>query len=226
MKKLLAIICVLLIIFLSMYGYKSSKGKSNVTVAEVQQIEEYLNQIYLWKEVTNEALPKFDCINNAPDLWVWEVVNKNLEEFELDYNQIQDKATEMFGTHFEKKFPAEGSEYLQYNENLKKYVATGIGLDTEEDLFFIKEIKKTREGYEVEIAEYLEDYVNSQSVGENGTYDVYIKNLNEETISTIKSDESDTKTIESVKENIDKFSTKKITLEKDENGKIYIEKVE
>ena len=206
MKKLLAIICVLLIIFLSMYGYKSSKGKSNVTVAEVQQIEEYLNQIYLWKEVTNEALPKI--------------------EFELDYNQIQDKATEMFGTHFEKKFPAEGSEYLQYNENLKKYVATGIGLDTEEDLFFIKEIKKTREGYEVEIAEYLEDYVNSQSVGENGTYDVYIKNLNEETISTIKSDESDTKTIESVKENIDKFSTKKITLEKDENGKIYIEKVE
>lgn len=226
MKKLLAIICVLLIIFLSMYGYKSSKGKSNVTVAEVQQIEEYLNQIYLWKEVTNEALPKFDCINNAPDLWVWEVVKKNLEEFELDYNQIQDKATEMFGTHFEKKFPVEGSEYLQYNENLKKYVATGIGLDTEEDLFFIKEIKKTREGYEVEIAEYLEDYVNSQSVGENGTYDVYIKNLNEETISTIKSDESDTKTIESVKENIDKFSTKKITLEKDENGKIYIEKVE
>ena len=75
-KKLLAIICVLLIIFLSMYGYKSSKGKSNVTVAEVQQIEEYLNQIYLWKEVTNEALPKFDCINNAPDYGYGKLLRK------------------------------------------------------------------------------------------------------------------------------------------------------
>ena len=227
MKKLLAIIGVLLVIFIGMFIYKSNINQNNVNVSEVQEIETYIYKIYMWKEITEEALPKFDNINNAPNLWVWEVVKKNLEEFELDYNQIQEKAIEIFGNDFKKQFPKEGSEYIYYDENYGKYITTGIGLDTQDDLFLIKQIKKDKNKYQVEIVEYLEDYENAMGLeDENEEYDIYIKNLNQETIATIKSSESETKKIEVVKENIDKFTTKKINLIKDSEGKLYVESVE
>ena len=208
MKKLLAIICVLLVIFIGMYIYKTNANQNNVTISEVQKIEEYISKIYMWKEVTEEALPKFDNINDAPDLWTWEVVKKNLEEYELDYNQIQEKATEIFGNKFTKQFPKEGSEYIYYDENYGKYLTTGIGLDTQE------------------IVEYLEDYENSMGIeDENEVYDIYIKNLNQETVATIKSNEGETRTIEVVKENIQKFTTKNIKLIKGPEGRIFVESV-
>ena len=226
MKKLLAIICVLLVIFIGMYIYKTNANQNNVTVSEVQKIEEYISKIYMWKEVTEEALPKFDDINDAPDLWTWEVVKKNLEEYELDYNQIQEKATEIFGNKFTKQFPKEGYEYIYYDENYEKYLTTGIGLDTQDDMFYIKNINKTKDGYEVEIVEYLEDYENSMGIeDENEVYDIYIKNFNQETVATIKSNEGKTRTIEVVKENIQKFTTKNIKLIKDSEGKIFVESV-
>lgn len=227
MKKLLAIIGVLLVIFIGMFIYKSNTNQNNVNVSEVQEIETYIYKIYMWKEITEEALPKFDNINNAPNLWVWEVVKKNLEEFELDYNQIQEKAIEIFGNDLKKQFPKEGSEYIHYDENYGKYITTGIGLDTQDDLFLIKQIKKDRNKYQVEIVEYLEDYENAMGLeDENEEYDIYIKNLNQETIATIKSSESETKKIEVVKENIDKFTTKTINLIKNSEGKLYVESVE
>lgn len=226
MKKLLAIICVLLVIFVGMYIYKSNINQNIVTVLEVENIEEYISKIYMWQEITEEALPKFDNINDAPDLWVWEVVKKNLEEFELDYNQIQEKAIEIFGDNFKKQFPKEGSEYIYYDENLGRYITTGIGLDTLDDLFFIKDIKKTNNGYEVEIVEYLEDYENAMGLeDENEVYDIYIKNLNQETVATIKSNEGETRAIEMVKENIDKFSIKTVKIIKDSEEKLFVESV-
>lgn len=226
MKKLLAIICVLLVIFIGMFIYKTNINKENVTASEVQNIEDYISKIYMWKEITEEALPKFDNINNAPDLWIWEVVKKDLEDYELSYDEIQEKAKEIFGENFNKQFPKEGSEYIKYDENLEKYVTTGIGLDTQDDLFYIKQINKTKDGYEVEIVEYLEDYENSMGIeDENEVYDIYIKNLNQETVATIKSNESETRTIEVVKENIDKFTTKTVKLVKDSEGKVFVESV-
>lgn len=227
MKKLLAIICVLLVIFIGMYIYKTNINQNNVTVSEVQKIEEYISKIYMWQEITEEALPKFDNINDAPDLWVWEVVKKDLEEFELDYDQIQNKAIEIFGDNFKKQFPKEGSEYIYYDENYGKYLTTGIGLDTQDDMFYIKKINKTKDGYEVEIVEYLEDYENAMELeDENEVYDIYIKNLNQETVATIKSNESETRAIEVVKENIDKFTTKTVKLVKNSEAKIFVESVE
>lgn len=227
MKKLLAIICVLLVIFIGMYIYKTNVNQNNVTVSEVQKIEEYISKIYMWKEITEEALPKFDNINNAPDLWVWEVVKKNLEEYELDYNQIQEKAIQIFGDNFTKQFPKEGSEYIYYDENYGKYLTTGIGLDTQDDMFFIKKINKNKDVYEVEIVEYLEDYENSMGLeDENEVYDIYIKNLDQETIATIKSNEGETRVIEVVKENIDKFTTKTVKLVKGSEEEIFVESVE
>ena len=226
MKKLLAIICILLVIFVGMFIYKNNINQNNITVSEVQQIEDYISKIYMWQEITEEALPKFDNINNAPDLWIWEVVKKNLENYELSYDEIQEKAIQIFGDDFKKQFPKEGSEYIYYNEDLDKYITTGIGLDTQDDMFYIKKINKTKEGYEVEIVEYLEDYENSMGLeDENEVYDIYIKNLDQETVTTIKSNEGETRAIEVVKENIDKFTTKTVKLIKDSEGKVFVESV-
>lgn len=227
MKKLLAIICVLLVIFIGMFIYKNNVNQNNVTVSEVQNVEEYISKIYMWQEITEEALPKFDNINNAPDLWIWEVVKKNLENYELSYDEIQEKATQIFGNNFTKQFPKEGSEYIYYNEDLDKYITTGIGLDTQDDMFYIKKINKTKNGYEVEIVEYLEDYENAMGLeDETEVYDIYIKNLNQETVATIESNENETRKIEVIKENIDKFTTKTVKLMKNSEGKIFVESVE
>lgn len=227
MKKLLAIIGVLLVIFIGMYIYKSNSIKQTaITVSEVEKIEEYISKIYMWKEITEEALPKFDNINNAPDLWVWEVVKKNLDNYELTYNEIQDKSIEIFGENFKKQFPKEGSEYIYYDENEGKYLTTGIGLNAQEDMFLIKKISKNKDTYEVEIVEYIEDYQNAIELeDENQIYDVYIKNLNEDIVATVKSTQSETKIIEIIKENIDKFTTKKLNLVTDSSGKVYVESV-
>ena len=226
MKKLVAIICILLVIFVGMYVNRSKSNQNLITATEVEKVEEYISKIYMWKEITGDALPKFDNINDAPDVWTWEVVKKDLENYELTKDEIQNKATELFGNQFKKQFPQEGTEYMQYDEKLGKYISTGIELDTLEDCFYIKNIKKTKDGYEVEIAEYLEDYVNSLGVeDENEIYEIYIKNLNEEIIANVKNTEGETKIIEVVKENLDKFTTKTVNLKKNSNGNIYVESV-
>lgn len=226
MKKLVAIICVLLVIFIGMYINKTKSSQKMVTASEVEKVEEYISKIYMWKEVTEEALPEFNNINEAPDLWTWEVVKKNLEDYELTYEEIQQKATELFGKQFTKQFPKEGTEYIQYDEQTDKYITSGIGLDSLDDCFLIKNINKNKNEYDVEIVEYLEDYSNSAGVeDEDEIYDIYIKNLNQDTIATIKSNEGETKSIETVKENIDKFTTKTIKLIKDSDGNIYVKQV-
>lgn len=226
MKKLVAIICILLVIFVGMYVNRSKSNQNLITATEVEKVEEYISKIYMWKEITGEALPKFDNINDAPDVWTWEVVKKDLENYELTKDEIQNKATELFGNQFKKQFPQEGTEYMQYDEKLGKYISTGIELDTLDDCFYIKNIRKTKDGYEVEIAEYLEDYVNSLGIeDENEIYEIYIKNLNEETIANVKNTEGETKIIEVVKENLDKFTTKTVNLKKNSNGNIYVESV-
>lgn len=226
MKKLVAIICILLVIFIGMYINKSKSTQNRITASEVSKIEEYISKIYMWKEVTEEALPKFDNINDAPDLWTWEVVKKNLEDYELSYEEIVQKAKELFGEQFTKQFPKEGTEYIQYDDESGKYLTTGVGLDTLDDSFYIKNINKTKTGYQVEIVEYLEDYENAMGVeDENEIYDIYIKNLDGDTIATVKSNESETKTIDSVKENTDKFTTKTVNLIKNSDENIYVQSV-
>ena len=90
MKKMLVIIVILAMILVSMIIYKNiaiNKNKS-VNVQEVEQIEEYISKIYMWKEITKEALPTFENINNANELWLWEVIKKNLETYETTYEEI------------------------------------------------------------------------------------------------------------------------------------------
>lgn len=224
MKKLVIVIIILLLILIGMIIYKNTVIKANnqVSVQDVEKIETYITKIYMWKEVTGEALPTFENINDASDMWVWEAVKKNLENYELTYDEIQDKARELFGQDFTKEFPKEGTENFTYDKETNKYYATGMGLDQEEDCFLLNEIRKTENGYEVEIVEYLEDY-SQETVETNGIVSISIKNLNDKEIAKVQEEqESSSKDI--VKENIDEFTKKIVTL-KQEGDNLYVQKV-
>ena len=228
MKKLIIIIIILLLIFVGMYIYRQNRIVSNrsteVSVDEINQIETYLQKIYMWREITGDALPVFDNINNAPDVWLWEVVKKNLEEYELSYEQLQDKTKEIFGEDLQKEFPREGYEYMEYNEETDTYYAVGSGLDNQEDVFLLDKIQKQDKGYTVQIVEYLEDYSEGYETTD-AEYNIQIKNLNDETIGEVKSTESETNIQQFVKDNIDKFTKKEVNLKTDENGNIYVTSV-
>ena len=63
MKKMIAIIIVLLIIFISMAIYKYVIVVNNqIKIEDVNKIEEYISKIYCWKEVTDEALDSENSI--------------------------------------------------------------------------------------------------------------------------------------------------------------------
>lgn len=193
---------------------------NNISIQEITQIETYITKIYMWKEITGQALPNFEDINQAEDIWLWEVVKKNLEDYEFTYEQIQEKAKELFGEKLAKEFPKEGTEYIIYDEKSNQYYATGMGLDQFEDLFLLNEIKKTKDGYEIEIVEYLEDYSQTLEEGEDF---IIIRNTEEEEIGKVNSTQEE-QVKEIVKNNLDKLSRKKIVL-KLENQKLYVERV-
>lgn len=111
MKKLIVIIIILVIIFIGMAIYKNNtiKNKNVISIQEIEKIETYITKIYMWKEVTKEALPYFENINQVDDMWLWEVVNRNLEEYDLEYQKIQEKSKEIFGQTLTKEFPKEGT---------------------------------------------------------------------------------------------------------------------
>ena len=228
MKKFIVIILILLIIFIGMFAYRQNKIAQNknaeVTVDEINKIETYLQKIYMWKEITGEALPSFENINNAPDVWIWEVVKKNLEQYELSYEQLEEKKKEIFGNDLEKEFPKEGYEYMKYNAETNKYYAVGTGLDNQEDVFLLDKIEKKESGYTVQIVEFLEDYSETYNT-EQTEYNIQIKNLNDEIIGTVKSTENETNIQQLVKDNIDKFTKKEVELKTDSNGNIYVTNV-
>jgi hypothetical protein len=218
MKKMLVIIVILAMILVSMIIYKNiaiNKNKS-VNVQEVEQIEEYISKIYMWKEITKEALPTFENINNANELWVWEVIKKNLETYETTYEEIQQKGKELFGEKFERKIPKEGNDSFYYDKESNKYLATEIVLDEEEDSFLLKDIEKEGEKYKVKIIEYIEDYSEENKV--------IIRNLQEEEIGRVSTSDSETKIKEIVKNNKERFSQKNIEIKKEKDN-LVIEKV-
>lgn len=220
MKKMIATIIVLLIIFIGMLIYRTSEKEAEIKVDEVNKIEDYMEKIYGWKEVTGEALPEFSDINAAEEKWLWGMVRKNIEDYEIDYEKIENTAKELYGENLKKEYPKEGGEFIFYNEQNAKYEIKEITLDAIKDTFFLNKIDKSKDGYTAEIVEYLVDYTNS----DEGK--IIIKNFNEETIYELTEEEAtegNTKKI--VKENLEKFTKKQVTLEK-EGERIVIKKVE
>ena len=218
MKKMLIIIVVLAGILISMIIYKNMAvgSKNNINIQEIQKIEESISKIYLWKEVTNEALPEFENVNNATELWIWEVLKKNIDKFEVSYDEIVQTSKEIFGQNINKEFPKSGNVSYKYDVEKDIYIPTEVTLDQMEDVFIISDIHKNEGGYEVEIIEYLEDYSNEQKV--------VIRNLVEEEIGQVSSSESETKIKEIVKENVSRFNKKKVFLKKEDN-RLIVQKV-
>lgn len=219
MKKMLIIIVILAGILISMIIYKNMAvgSKNNINIQEIKKIEEAISKIYLWKEVTNDALPEFEDINEATDLWIWEAVKKNIEKFEVSYEEIKQTSKELFGQEFNKEFPKEGNNIFEYDNENNIFIPTEIVLDQMEDTFIISDIKKIKEEYEVEVVEYLEDYSNDEKV--------IIRNLQNEEIGQVSSNDSETKIQEVVKENVSRFDRKKIYF-KDEDEKLIVKRVE
>lgn len=116
-----------------------------------------------------------------------------------------------------KNFQKNGTESFEYDSELNKYFATEIVLDEKDDTFLLNNIEKTKDEYIVDIIEYIEDYSEGNTVK--------VTNLDNEVIGNMDSNESESKIQDIVKENIDRFSKKKIYL-KSENNRLIIKKVE
>ena len=221
MRKMLIIIGILVVIFVGMIIYRNIKVQNNennnVSIEEINKIEDKISSVYLWKEVTKEALPEFQDINSADDKWVWEAVKNNLENYEVTYEEIEEEAKLIFGNNFNKEFPKEGNSSFEYNAETNKYIATEVEFDQEEDDFLLDNIVKKDNGYEVEIIEYLEDYSQSDNA--------IVKTTNDEEIGRVLTSESETSIQEIVKNNKNRFYKKKVYL-KTENDNLVIEKVE
>ena len=220
MKKMIVTIIILFIIFISMVIYRNMEKENELKVDEINKIEEYIGKIYGWKEITNEALPEFDDINNAEEKWIWNSIRENLSDFEVEYDQIENKIKDLYGTNLKKQYPKEGTEFIKYDEENKKYRINEILLDAVKDSYLLNKIDKNNNGYTVEIIEYLVDYTNE----DDGK--IIIKDLNEKIIKELTTEEATESNIKKIiKDNIDAFNKKKITLEK-ENENIIIKKVE
>lgn len=220
MKKMIVTIIILFIIFISMVIYRNIEKESELKVDEVNKIENYIEKIYGWKEITKEALPTFLNINDADEKWIWAIVRENLHEFEVQYDKIGEEAKELYGDEFNKQFPKEGNEFIAYDDETKTYKINEITLDAVSDSYLLSKIEKEKTGYKVEIIEYLVDYTNS----EEGK--VEIQNLNGDKIYELTEEEATEGNIKKVvKENTDKFDKKKIELE-NTNGNIVVKKIE
>ena len=163
-------------------------------------------------------MPEFDDINNANEKWLWGILRENIDDSEIDYSKIENTTKEIYGKNFTKEYPKEGTEFIFYDKEKEKYIVKETTLVN--DLFLINKIEKNKNIYDVEIAEYLVDYTNSDS-GK-----IKIKNTNEEEIYELTEEEATDGNIQKVvKENMDRFTKKQIELEK-ENESIYVKKVE
>ena len=220
MKKMIVTIIILFIIFISMIIYRNSEKEAEIKIEEVNKIEDYMGKIYGWKEVTNEALPVFSDINEADEKWIWGTVRENIDDYEIDYEQIVKTAKELYGNNLNKKYPKEGTDFISYDEESKKYLINDITLDAIKDSYLLNKIEKNNNGYVAQIIEYLVDYTEA----DNGK--VVIKNLNDETIMEVTEESATESNIKKIiKENIDRFSKKKVTFE-NEDEKIIVKKVE
>ena len=216
MKKFIIIILVLVLLFIGIIVSKNVVAKVNqIGIKEIEEIENYINQIYLEKEIVGESIPCFENINEANEKWIWEVVKKNLEDDKITYEKLQGKAKELLGENFSKELPKEGTEYLIYNKEENYYEAIPSEMDNKGSTFLLNKIERVSNGFEVEIIEYLEDYSEMDYI--------IIQNLDQEEISKASSSKEE-EVIEIVKRNIDKFTKKKILLKyKDE--KLSVQKV-
>jgi len=216
MKKMFITIIILLIIFIGLLIFRTNEKEAEIKIDEINKIEEYIKKIYGWKEITDQALPEFDNINNANEKWIWGILRDNIDDNEIEYEKIEKTRKELFGNNFNKEYPKDGTDFISFDEQSGKYQVKQMNIDAINDTFLINKIEKNNNGYDVEIVEYLVDYTNSD------TGKIKIKNVNDEEIYELTEEEATDGNIKKVvKENMDRFTKKQVILEKS-NENIYI----
>ena len=65
MKKMIITIIILAIIFIGMVINRQIEQANEIKIEEIQLVENYMEKIYGWSEITNQALPEFDNLNEA-----------------------------------------------------------------------------------------------------------------------------------------------------------------
>lgn len=216
MKKMFITIVILLIIFIGLLIFRTNEKEAEIKIDEINRIEEYIKKIYGWKEITDQALPEFDNINNANEKWIWGILRDNIDDNEIEYEKIEKTRKELFGNNFNKEYPKDGTDFISFDEQSGKYQVKQMNIDAINDTFLINKIEKNNNGYDVEIVEYLVDYTNSD------TEKIKIKNTNDEEIYELTEEEATDGNIKKVvKENMDRFTKKQVILEKS-NENIYI----
>ncbi|MBO6232813.1 MAG: hypothetical protein J6N78_01940, partial [Clostridia bacterium] len=141
MKKMLVTILILLIVFIGMLIFRTSENETEIKIDEINKIESYIKKIYGWKEVTDDALPEFDDINNANEKWLWGILRENIDDSEIDYSKIENTTKEIYGKNFTKEYPKEGTEFIFYDKEKEKYIVKETTLDAVNDLFLINKIE-------------------------------------------------------------------------------------
>ena len=107
------------------------------------------------------------------------------DDYDISLEEANQKVKELFGEKCNKQMPKEGNDSFWYNEETEKYEATGVELDNKQDTFLINNIAKTKEGYQVEIIEYLINHMNESNIT--------VENTNEESIEIIENNTKDKK---------------------------------
>ena len=193
-----------------------SSQVANNENTETQEESKNANDGNLQENGKNENVPSGDKNSNTT----------NMQET----NEAVDTSTHISeSSYFTESRLEREKMYSQMLESYQKILENSQITDTQKEIAQneVSKINKTKNGYEVEIVEYLEDYENAMGLeDETEVYDIYIKNLNQETVATIESNENETRKIEVIKENIDKFTTKTVKLMKNSEGKIFVESVE
>lgn len=59
MKKMIITIIILAIIFIGMVINRQIEQANEIKIEEIQLVENYMEKIYGWSEITNQALPEF-----------------------------------------------------------------------------------------------------------------------------------------------------------------------
>lgn len=230
--KVLVIVLILVIILSTFFIVKnknSENSKNNISDVEQKEIATYINDIYN----IHTAIPEFEDINDANELWIWDNINQylcNHEEFEdrnqycdYTYEEISNFAKILYGNDFSLTVPVQNPAMIYDSEN-NTY---GVPLYTVETLkeCQIESIEKSGNTYTINLIDYVISFVppfdSTSSDEEIYFYNITEFELNSSASNIIFKIEELKNYKEKIFENKDKFSSKTIVLEYDENLKQY-----
>ncbi len=213
------------------YQKEPSEGEDGIILYapnKVFTIEDYIDVLH----PAGTSIPDFDNINNADRNWIWhtvrcliDVLDTRKENNEISYNGITKIANIIFGDDFKQKFPSSGDYYLSYNSD-SGYYKTHSYMEWAEDYYpsyVIKNITKQDEKtYIATIVEYV--VIDDTFKGNGSTAKLYNNkdyyDGSEKYIKEFKNYDKvigERETKEYVLKNVDKFTTKQLTINLDEN---------